>query len=164
MVLSDLGRAKDVNSRCGISSDVLVFPRNHHGYLTEVKAAGIKKVRMPATGGPDPYSNLGTLERAYKAIVKNPTPVVKDKADPDFELHYASELLNWGANPSLLKVLATKRRILKAIDMAKEGQHIHLWLHPFDLVEAPGLFAFVIEVLKLLSVARDRDELEFGVF
>jgi|GEM_PF-6597620 len=160
----DLEKACAANRRRGIAADVLVFPRNLHGYFDELIEAGIEKVRMPATHGPDPYAPAPRLKRFSRALFSKPSPVLDEVSDTGLNLHYASELLNWGVGPSQLKVAITKRRIRTSVEMARSGAAMHFWLHPFDLVEAPGLYDFVKETLSTIAAAREASELEIGVF
>jgi len=139
----DLEKACAANRRRGIAADVL---------------------RMPATHGPDPYAPAPRLKRFSRALFSKPSPVLDEVSDTGLNLHYASELLNWGVGPSQLKVAITKRRIRTSVEMARSGAAMHFWLHPFDLVEAPGLYDFVKETLSTIAAAREASELEIGVF
>ena len=119
---------------------------------------------MPSITGPNPFRATNPVIRLYNASIKQPSHTVDITTKTGLKLHHASELLNWGAKPRLLKIPITKRRINKCLELACGGHSIHFWLHPFDLVEAPGLYEFVEASLRLISAARDNEKLDIALF
>jgi len=151
----DLRRSRSINTKLGLSADVLVFPQNHWGHLATVAECGFKTVRMPARNAKPPQSGAGQLQRAISTLARPISPVFKERYSEQLTLHYASELFNWGVGANLLKRSLTKWRIKRAMSAAKSGAHVHFWLHPFNLVETSGLLEFVCE--RLYDMAKERD-------
>lgn len=160
----DLSRAVKVNTSLGLEADRLVFPQNHYGHLDTVRAAGITHARMPAFNAVDPRNRPGRLARAVSTISRPVSPIVEKLDESGLVLHYASEFLNWGAQSGFSKRGLHRRRINRAITQASNGSDVHFWLHPFNLVETPGLDVFLDNLLVRIARLRDRDAIQVGGF
>lgn len=157
VIFADLTRARAVNARRGIDAAFLVFPENRATHFDAVRASGFQIVRMAAHGTP---AHRGPVARAISGIIRPPSPVVEDTLPSGLRLHHASELMNWGAQAGVAKTLLTRRRIEAALTYARQGAHVHFWLHPFNLAETRGLLDYVEDVLGRLAAWRDAGEIE----
>ncbi|MBU2167326.1 MAG: hypothetical protein KKF88_05765 [Alphaproteobacteria bacterium] len=164
VIAEDLARAGAVNRRLGLAATRLVFPRNHSGHLEKVAEAGITHARMPPVNAPDPTARPGPLQRAISLATRPIASVVETKDRTGVTLHFASELLNWGASASPVKRALIRRRRELAVEKAVGGEDIHFWIHPFDLVQTKGLGEEMRELLSTMASLRDRDLIEIGGF
>lgn len=152
----DLTRAVATNRKAGLDADFFVFPENRAGHFDVLRHAGIRKARMYAINAPAPTARPGPSRRFLSSIARPASPVAERQLHNGLCLHHASELVNWGENAGRLKRAVTKRRLNLAVNRAKGGDHVHFWLHPFDLVATPGLDDFVQNWVKDIAKGRDR--------
>lgn len=163
MVISgELDRARAANARYGLPSTFLVFPENRFGAFGQVHRAGIRVARMPAFGDQAQGGRGNRVQRALKAALRPPSPVVETSDASGLSLHHGTELLNWGVDAGPAKTWLTKRRIERALTMACHGAHVHFWLHPFNLAETRGLLSYVEDVLVRLARWRDVGKITIG--
>lgn len=156
VLVEDINRSISLNKALGLGSEFFVFPENRSGSFDIVKAAGITRARMHAFNANHPDAKRHPLRRLTDSCFRPVSSVCEVSDESGLILHYASELINWGEGASSLKVELTKRRVRKAVERASRGEHVHFWLHPFDLVATPGLYEFLKEVID--SIARCQNE------
>ena len=46
----------------------------------------------------------------------------------------------------------------------RDGERVHLWLHPFNLVNTPGVFERLVSVLTFVAHCRDIGNLDVKTF
>ena len=158
---AELERALVANATASLASDFFVFPQNRVGHLDVVAKAGIKVARTPPANAPAPGALPGPISRAIGSLLRPISPVVDTTLDNGLHLHAGSELLNWGTNGGWAKAALVRRRNRRALDTALAGNHVHYWLHPFDLVATKGLMQFSERLLIRAARARDAGHLEF---
>ena len=160
VIKEEIRRARLVNASLGIDAEFLVFPENRSNYLDAVYDSGIRVVRMPPIYGPVPEVRRRTVRRVVELAAGPVSDVSETLHTSGLKLHAGTQLLNWGANSNLAKRVLLRTRIKKVIHHALSGHHVHLWLHPFNLVETPGLEEFIATELVKIGRARDADRLD----
>lgn len=119
---------------------------------------------MPPVNSLDPSANTGAIQRAISLATRPVASVVEAEDASGVTLHFASELLNWGATASRVKRALIRRRRKLALERAKHGEDIHFWIHPFDLVQTKGLASDVYDLLVNIAALRDCGTVETGGF
>ncbi|MFO6464825.1 hypothetical protein ACK8OR_10560 [Jannaschia sp. KMU-145] len=163
-IARELERARAANDATGIAANLLVFPRNRAAHLDLVAASGFHRVRLapdPPTGGIGVIAAAmpGLLGRGARSVFARPSAARRYAHPAGPEAETGTDLLDWGARPAIGKRAATRRRIRRALETAKSGHPIHLWLHPFNLSETVGLLAETTEFLERIAQLRDRGEI-----
>ena len=92
------------------------------------------------------------------------SPVAEFGDESGLLLHYATEFLNWGKQSGVAKRKLQRLRIERALRLASNGADVHFWLHPFNLVETPGLGDFVDQLLIRIAGFRDQNQLRVTGF
>lgn len=156
---AEMERAQAANASFGLPMRFFVFPENRFGFLSTVQAAGVEIVRMPAWGVAGKES---TLRRRLSAVLRSPHPVVDRPDSSGLRLHHATALLNWGAGAGAIKTGIVRYRVEHALRAARNGAHVHFWLHPFNLVETRGLQDYIEDVLRRLAQWRDSGMIEIS--
>lgn len=151
----ELERARRINASFGLDANFFVFPENRSNHLDVVSDAGIRIARMPAVSGPFPDRRRRAVRRMFDLAVRPVSSVSETVCSGGLRLHHASELVNWGTSAPRIKKALMMRRIERAIQCAKSGQHVHFWLHPFDLVATEGLEEFWVAKMNDIASARN---------
>ncbi|WP_298436725.1 polysaccharide deacetylase family protein [uncultured Jannaschia sp.] len=163
-VARELERARAANDAAGIASNLLVFPRNRAAHLDLVAASGFHRVRLapdPPTGGMGVIAAAlpGLLGRGARSIFTPPAAARRYAHPAGPEAETGTALLDWGTQPAIGKRAATRRRIRRSLDAARSGQPVHLWVHPYNFSETPGLMSETIDTLEDIARLRDRSEI-----
>ena len=158
---SEFDRALAANARANLAANFFVFPQNRMSYFDVVAEAGIKVARTPPANASVSNRSHGPIGRAVGSLLRPVSPVVETTLENGLSLHAGSELLNWGTYGGWAKAALVRRRNRRALHSALAGNHIHYWLHPFDLVATDGLMSFTEQLLISAARARDAGRLEF---
>ena len=160
----ELTRARTANARAGIAADRLVCPRNELGHLETIARAGISRLRTPPSLASAPATR-GAGARFWHALTAPPAPVREIHHEGGLVLHSGTEFLNWGRTAGSFKRAITQRRINAALRCASTGQgDVHFWLHPFNLVETPGLLEYALSFLDRVARLRDAGRVSVATF
>ena len=160
----ELSRARAANARAGIDADCLVCPRNELGHVETVARSGIDCLRTPP-GLENTPAERGAAARVWRALTAPPLPVREERRDDGLLLHSGTEFLNWGKGAGGFKRAVTRRRIDAALRCAEAGRgDVHFWVHPFNLVETPGLLDYAISVLDRIARLRDAGRVSVAAF
>lgn len=152
----DISKATRANEKAGLDHRFFVFPENRAAHFHLFSGSGVEVARMHALNEAAPGQRGNLASRFCASIMRPVSPVTEIPSNDGPILHHASELVNWGENAGRLKRTMTKRRLKLALNRAQGGDHVHFWLHPFDLVATPGLEDFVQNWVKDIAKGRDR--------
>ena len=135
---------------------ILVFPRNDEGFYVEVREGGFRAVR-----GRDPDSR-GRYHWQRKLMSVFGTPPL-------------SEITNLGGglmrNTGSMSFISGRRRRLALVERqaklgldnaVQRGGTFHVWSHPFNFAETPGLVQAFIRFLQRAAMLRDQNQLLIG--
>jgi peptidoglycan/xylan/chitin deacetylase (PgdA/CDA1 family) len=149
-------RAADAAARIkGLCPRTFIFPRNEVGHLGVLREAGFLGYRELLTR---PGGKLGQAIRLAEEFNVRPRPQRSKPPRPDGLVPIPpGYFFNWrfGAR-ARVPVAATLARWKHLIDRASEGDVVHLWLHPHNLITAPDTGRPLEAVLE--HAARRRDE------
>ena len=160
----ELARARAANARAGIAADRLVCPRNEIEHIDTIARSGIECLRTPPALKTTPVVR-GTAARLWRALTAPPEPVREERRPDGLLLHSGTEFLNWGRSANAVKRAVTRRRIDAALRCAAAGRgDVHFWLHPFNLVETPGLLDYALSVLDRIARLRDAGRVSVAAF
>ena len=149
---ADMALARAALGRRGAAAArSFVWPLNHAGGIEALTATGFDRLRTApeARGG-------GRLAKLMRAALSS-APLAREAAQGGAALQSGSMFYNWrrGRDAPLRRRLI-ERQVRRSLDEAeRSGGTLHLWLHPFNLSETPGLTDGLIGVLR--DVARRRD-------
>lgn len=140
--------------RKGIALETFVYPRNLKGWPAVLAEAGLKGFRArPARRG-----KLGLLAAELNPFdrAQGPCP---DEAG--LTVIPSGEMLNWQSGPrKAIPRAASRRRWQSKLDhAARTGGVAHIWLHPHNLIDAPGTAERLEDVLAMAAALRDAGKL-----
>ena len=147
----DLELSRDALASRGIDAKSFVYPLNiidDHAAATE---AGIKTARLPA---PMAATKAGKL---LSRTLTPPPAAQRTEREDGLILDQGSMLFVWGTKSDwrLRKVLVLRQARLGLERAKRGGGDLHLWLHPFNLVEVNGLFDELCSFLDEAATLRD---------
>ncbi|MEL7445885.1 MAG: hypothetical protein AAGK02_08735 [Pseudomonadota bacterium] len=154
LVERELSAAKHVAEKRGIALETLVYPRNlvgHTGVLAETGFSGYRQ-RPPVRGKAGALlAELNPIDRSQLSLPK----------DGELTVVPSGEMLNWQSGPRKLIPRAASRLRWKARleDAAKSGGVAHIWLHPHNIIDAPGTLERLEDVLGEAARLRDAGKL-----
>ena len=138
------------------SIPALVFPQNDEGYYPEVLESGFRAIR-----GCDPEpSGRYRWQRQLKSVIVTPP---------------MSEITDVGnglvRNTGSLRFISGRRRRLLLVErlgrlglnrVVSGGGTLHVWNHPYNFAESPGLLSAFVRFLRKAAVFRDQGRLAIG--
>lgn len=150
----ELTAAEQVAADRGLSLDTFVYPRNLVGrpeMLAEAGFAGYRS-RLPSRGG---YAGKALGLLAEMNVAEKPQPhALRSLGITAIPSGY---FFNWrqGAR-RLVPPAVTVRRWTGLLRRAEvESGVVHLWLHPHNIISAPGTLDVLKAVLREVAVRRD---------
>lgn len=163
MQQADLELARRTLREAGAESEAFVFPENIITTFDAPAAVGHRVARtLPLRQRPTGIARLdGVLERTVLA-----PPLARDSTNPlGIAEQTGSMFFNWwGRGAGLRKTLVERQARLGLQRAAREGGTLHLWLHPFNLTDSPGLAQAIRSFLDEAAAMRDRGGLSFANF
>lgn len=139
----------------GLSLETFVYPRNLEGHKAALAAAGFKGFRKrPAQRG-----KLGALFAELNSRDRAQMPL-RDEAG--MVAIPSGEMLNWqnGARKLVPRAASRMRWASRLRDAAETGGVAHLWLHPHNLIDAPGTRERLEDVLAEAARLRAAGRIE----
>lgn len=132
-----------------------VFPVNQVASHDVVEQAGIQVARTPPK---TPHSKAGKLVEKISGY--SPT-AIRTHHHGGLDVESGSMLFYWGLGTDWrLRRSLVQNQIRSGLNEAtKSDHHLHIWLHPFNLVEIPTLELGFSKVLKKAAKLRDSDQL-----
>ncbi len=163
MQLADLQLARRVLEEAGAASDAFVFPENIITTFDAPAAAGHRIARtLPLPQRPTGIGRVdGVLERTVLAPAlaqgsTNPLGIAEQTGSLFFNW--------WGRGVALRKALVERQARLGLRRAIREGGTLHLWLHPFNLTDSPGMAHAIRSLLDHAADERARGRLAIGPF
>ena len=146
----ELAACTEVARRKGLTLATFVYPRNLKGYPGALAAAGYAgyRARPAARGKAGMFAaELNPFDRAQ--------PPCPDEAG--LTVIPSGAMLNWQSGPRKLVPRAASRLRWKARleDAARSGKVAHIWLHPHNIIDAPGTLERLEDVLAEAALLRD---------
>jgi len=134
----------------------LVFPQNDEGYYPEVRESGFRAIRG---SDPEPDSRY-RWQRMLKSVIGSPP--LSEIVDVGGGL-----VRNTGSVPFISgrrrRLLLVERQARLGLDRAvREGGTLHVWNHPFNFAETPGLLSAFVRFLGIAATLRDQGRLVIG--
>lgn len=158
--LADMTKARAALARADIHNpQSFVYPLNHAQSRTELAQTGFSMVRTAPLS--PPRTRLGKL---WSAAMDRPPAAAIANAPDGTTLLSGSLFFNWGTGRSapLRRALITRQTDRGLRHAARTGTALHLWLHPFNLAETPGLLDGLTATLTNAARLRDRGELQIA--
>ncbi len=153
-VRRELTACAEVAQRKGLTLETFVYPRNLEGYPEALAEAGYAGFRAhPRRRGRLAMfaAELNPFDRAQ--------PACADAAG--LTVIPSGEMLNWQSGPRKLVPRAASRMRWKSrlSDAARNGRVAHVWLHPHNIIDAPGTFERLEDILAEAARLRDAGRL-----
>ena len=133
-----------------------VFPVNQVASFNVLEASGISVARTPP---PMPSTVAGKIverSRGYTPTAKRTLQEGQLSIESGSMLYYWGLKRDWFLRRELIRQ-QIRTGLRKA---ANSNHHLHLWLHPFNLVEIPHLEAGLSEVFIKAAKLRDAEKLD----
>lgn len=150
----ELASCREVARRKGLALETFVYPRNLKGWPDALAEAGLRGFRArPARRG---KAGLFAAEMNPFDASQGPCP---DEAG--LTVIPSGEMLNWQSGPrKLIPRAASRLRWQSRLEhAARTGGVAHIWLHPHNLIDAPGTAERLDDVLALAAALRDKGRL-----
>ena len=151
----EVDRFNEVCDSLEMSVDSLVCPQNIVDHLDAYARVGYRRVRTsPAMQQKSKLSKL-IQPPPYSRLIENSSGIVQENG---------SILFSTARDKYILMPLIsfkTKKLIRASI---RDGERVHLWLHPFNLVNTPGVFEKLVSVLNFVAHSRDIGSLDVKTF
>ena len=150
----ELAACAAVARRKGLTLETFVYPRNLEGHRETLAAAGYAGFRKRPARRCKPAILLAELDPFDRA--QSPSP-----GEAGMVAIPSGEMLNWQSGPRRLVPRAASRRRWKSrlADAAREGRVAHIWLHPHNIIDAPGTLERLEDVLAEAARLRDSGRL-----
>lgn len=141
---------------------MLVFPENIMRHWDAVARAGVTLARTPADRrSPRLPGSLG----AAVDLARTPALSRSDAQYAGVAAWTGSMFFNWYGAGAALRRRAVVRRAHRALARAaRDGGNLHLWLHPWNLSDTPGLAEELDGLLDAAAALRDAGRLEVVPF
>lgn len=151
--LLDLKKGREALLSFDIEPKSFVYPVNQVSNLELLAEAGFSVARLPPK---TPSSRGGKLT---EAILGRTPSAKRHQVSQKFETEDGSMLYNW-RNSRFRRALIDHQVRLGLQKISHADYHLHLWLHPFNLVEIDGLENGLYELLKKAAHLRDKGRLQ----
>ncbi len=155
----EVAAASSVAAEKRVALRTFVYPRNLVGYPDQLGREGYRGYRARLPVRPGAVGRLGNLLSEFN-IAQGSQPDAPAGAEPI--AIPSGFFFNWrlGARARVPASVTVRRwrRILE--DAAASGGVAHLWLHPHNIISAPGTFDVLAEVIRDVARLRDRGVLE----
>lgn len=153
-VAREMTACGEVAKAKGLKLETLVYPRNLVGHQPIVAEAGFTgyRARPPRRGKASALlAEMNPLDRAQVPLADEAGMVVIP----------SGEMLNWQSGPRRYVPRAASKRRWKARlgHAARSGGVAHLWLHPHNIIDAPGTFERLEDILSEAARLRDAGRL-----
>ena len=161
-VTADVVRGDLERFRAAIPADVvgvdrLVFPQNAERHHEVIAAMGYRVVR----GADEPR---GDGLSGVVAMALHPPPMAVTHQESTGLSRMVGSLCFTPGLGKAYKVPVMAVQALRGLRRAiASGGTLHVWLHPFNLAESPGLLRSLLYVLRRVATHRDRGRLAVGV-
>ncbi len=139
-----------------VTPNAFVYPLNHYSDLEVLRGAGFQIAR---TAPRRPSTRLGKLIE----MLSGSTPASELSAGPrGLNCETGSMLYVWGIRNDwrVRKILIDRQIRLGLRRAARDEGDFHIWLHPFNLAETPGLLEHSISLISKVARMRDRGEID----
>lgn len=160
VVAADVDHAVRVNRENEIDYEFLVCPENRVNHVEKLGKTGIKIVRANPKNSAPLNISRSAIRRLLGNIFRPIAAAEYTKLSENLMLLHSSELVDWGNNQAGIKRPLIERRIRKALSAASSGSDIHLWLHPYNLVETKGLLEYTTGLIREIASLRDSGKIE----
>lgn len=154
----EIATACEIAEHKGIELETFVYPRNLVGHTDVLRKAGFagyreRKVTMQGQFG-RLQSLLSEWNIAQSAQTRLPSHHGMVRIPP-------GEFFNWryGMRKAVPASLTVHRWRSILNSAATQGRVAHLWLHPRNLIDGPGTFGVLKQVISLASKLRDSGKL-----
>ena len=135
---------------------ILIYPQNDEGYYTIVHECGFKGVR-----GRDiqPEGHYRWLRQIQATIGNPPLSQISEEVNGLMRSTGSMSFIS-GARRRLFLV---EHQALKGLDLAiQKNGTLHVWNHPFNFAETPGLLDAFIRFIEKAARLRDSGKLEIA--
>ena len=150
----EIAAAVAVAERRALQLDTFIYPRNIVGYPHALADAGFMAYRDGSGGGGGPVKKARNL---LSELNVGDRPQQPARAGGPVTVIPSGHFFNWRRGVRrLVPPAVTARRWSAMLERsAREGGVVHLWLHPHNIISAPGTLEVLRSVLR--HVARLRD-------
>lgn len=158
----DLRLCNDVLASKGVDTpiDMFVFPLND---ASDYSALSNNNFRIARTK-PKKSANGSRLGKLTNLLAVPPMAVELTNNSRVVE-HSGSMFMNWyGKGYRLRRNLVNRQALLGLNQAVQKKTAIHLWLHPFNLVETPNLMVDLTNFLDKAVNLRDKGHISIGSF
>lgn len=155
-VKADLQAFHEVLSRFGLETDRLVFPENTARQWESVAASGFTRARVD----PNHRFESRPMRLADSLVLAPPMEDIGPSAADGVEAVAGSMLFNSGHGRRHRLPFVYRRALLGLEHAANRGQTLHVWAHPFNFVESPGLLEAFDRFLGRAAELRKSGRLE----
>ena len=138
------------------AAPVLVFPQNDEGFYDTVRESGFRAVR----GGDPAPAGRYRWQRQLQALFA--TPPLTQITQVGGGLLRNTGSMPFISGPRRRLVLVERLARLGLERAIRQGGTLHLWNHPFNFAETPGLLPAFIRFLRRVAALRDRGLIEIG--
>jgi len=147
----DVKRSCEALAQSGVNTQSFVYPLNIIDNHTILERAGIEIARLPP---PMARSKMGKLQERLSGA---PPAANHAPFSNSLTLETGSLLYVWGVKRDWrIRRWMTLRQANQALKRASRNQgNMHIWLHPFNLVEVPELYDDLIQFLETATGLRD---------
>jgi len=158
----DLALAQAALKKQGHSSDMFVFPVND---VDNFAALGDNGIRVGRTRPVRKNMSRTRLINRAKLLL-SPPPYVEETVNQQGVVEHSGSLFfNWYGRSASLRRVAVKRHANMGLNNAvRDKRALHLWLHPFNLVESKGLMSDLMRYLDRAASLRDKGRLSISGF
>lgn len=150
----ELAACREVARRKGLTLETFVYPRNLKGWPDALAEAGLRGFRArPARRG-----KAGLFAAEMNPFDRSQAPC-PDEAG--MTVIPSGEMLNWQSGPrKAIPRAASRLRWQSRLEhAARTGGVAHIWLHPHNLIDAPGTAERLEDVLAMAATLRDKGRL-----
>ena len=155
-IKSEIQLFEDAIDVYGISAESLVCPQNIVRFESEFAESGYRQVRTSPMHGDKPDSRMRRIIHLPPFSIKNNEGGITRES--------GSVLYNPGVKRQRMLPLL-HFRTKKAIQLSiRKGKHVHIWLHPFNLVDTPGVLESLLSILSFVAECRDAGKIETKLF
>jgi hypothetical protein len=158
----DLRLARAALAQHGVTADMFVFPVNDVASWPALAANGF---RVGRTRPVSETRHRGRVGRLLHLVNAGPPPVAEQVNAAGVCEHSGSLFYNWfGRSASLRRPIVNRQARMSLASLAQGTGDQHWWLHPWNLVDTPGLFDDLTQLLDYAAKLRDQGRMAFAPF
>lgn len=145
----------------GLALETLVYPRNQVGHVDLLAGHGLRGYRQRLNRGGGPLAKAAALASELN-VFERPQPDTLPASDQPAAIP-SGHFFNWRVGARrVVPRWTTEMRWRRMLEAANDGEVVHLWLHPHNIITGPETLPLLERVLRDVARLRDAGRLEIA--